>query len=385
MIAEYVGELNVLLQATLGPGWPRLAWLLGSLLEFFTGPITGMRTRFHWLDIAVSAGFVVAVFLWHRRWRHRRKHGLRSLLRWSFPARMYLHRSTWVDFQLILANHFFANSFMITWRLGTALMTGGLISAMTWAFGPPPGLLQWSTGMAVAVTFLIFLMDDLGFYLFHLASHKIPALWAFHKVHHSAEVLTPLATGRIHPVEYAVMQPIKAMTISLAVAPILYVTEGAFTPYEVAGMSIAVAVFYSTGQMLHHSHFWISFGPTLERWLISPAQHQIHHSVDPRHWDKNLAGYFAFWDWMFGTLYVTHGRERLTFGLGPGVVQPHTGVVSSYLVPFWQAIPMYRKLEAWLHARLAPVGIDLPFDGSGWRSWLRARLAAVPGAAATPE
>lgn len=374
MIAEYVADLKALLHAALGADLPWLAWFLGAMVEFFTGPITGMRTRFHWLDIAFSLAIVAAVFLWHRR--RGRGRGLRELFRWCFPAWMYKHRSTRVDFELILANHFFANSFMITWRLSTALMTGGLIAALTWMFGPSPQLLQWNTTMLVAVTFLIFVMDDFGFYLFHLASHKIPALWAFHKVHHSAEVLTPLATGRIHPVEYAVMQPIKAVAISLPLAPILYITDGAFSPYEIAGLSIAVAVFYTTGQMLHHSHVWISFGPAVERWLISPAQHQIHHSVDPRHWDKNLAGYFAVWDWMFGTLYVTHGRERLTFGLGPGVPQPHTGVISGYLVPFWQAIPMHRKLEAWLRGALAGAGISLPSAGAGWRGWLPARLRA---------
>ena len=31
--------------------------------------------------------------------------------------------------------------------------------------------------------------------------HRVPALWEFHKVHHSAEVLTPLTEWRQHPLE----------------------------------------------------------------------------------------------------------------------------------------------------------------------------------------
>jgi sterol desaturase/sphingolipid hydroxylase (fatty acid hydroxylase superfamily) len=382
MIANYVKELKALLHAALDPQLSWLARFLGSLLEFVTDPIIGARTRFHWLDILLSLAIVAGVFLWHRRRGPGR--GLRGFLRLCFPARLYLRRSTWVDFQLILANHFFANFFMVTWRLNIALMTGGMIAALTWMFGPPPGLLHWNTAMLVAVTFLIFVMDDLGFYLFHLAAHRIPGLWAFHKVHHSAEVLTPLTTGRLHPIEYTIMGPIKAVCISLATAPILYITEGAFTPIQIAGLSIAVAVSYAFGQMLHHSHVWISFGPAVERWIISPAQHHVHHSTDPRHWNKNMAGCFAFWDRLFGTLYVTNGREILNLGLGKDVPQPHTGVISSYLVPFWQAIPMYGRIESWLRQRF---GSDLPFDGSGWRNWLWARRhRTMPHApAATPS
>ncbi len=56
----------------------------------------------------------------------------------------------------------------------------------------------------------------------------------------------------------------------------------------------------------------------MERWLISPAQHQLHHSDDPRHFGANLGATLAVWDRMAGTL-ITTTRERppLTFGLGP--------------------------------------------------------------------
>ena len=35
---------------------------------------------------------------------------------------------------------------------------------------------------------------------------------------------------------------------------------------------------------LRHSHVWLPFGPKLERWLLSPAQHQLHHPLaTPQH------------------------------------------------------------------------------------------------------
>lgn len=47
--------------------------------------------------------------------------------------------------------------------------------------------------------------------------------------------------------------------------------------------------------------------------FISPAQHQIHHSLAHKHWDENYGEVFAIWDWAFGTLYVPETIEVLEF------------------------------------------------------------------------
>ena len=72
---------------------------------------------------------------------------------------------------------------------------------------------------------------------------------------------------------------------------------------------------YILGANLRHSHIWLSFGPFVEHIFFSPAQHQIHHSTDPRHFNKNFASDLSIWDWMFGSLYVTHGKENIRVGL----------------------------------------------------------------------
>ena len=56
--------------------------------------------------------------------------------------------------------------------------------------------------------------------------------------------------------------------------------------------------------------------------LISPAQHQVHHSVDPRHHDRNYGEVLALWDWLFGTLYISRAGETIRFGLGDSAGQP---------------------------------------------------------------
>ena len=74
-----------------------------------------------------------------------------------------------------------------------------------WFDGRPllwPGLPGW----AIAASFTLFLLvlDDATRYLVHLAMHRLPVLWAFHKVHHTAETLTPLTVYRTHPAEAVV-------------------------------------------------------------------------------------------------------------------------------------------------------------------------------------
>ena len=58
---------------------------------------------------------------------------------------------------------------------------------------------------------------------------------------------------------------------------------------------------------------------------MSPAHHQIHHSNNPIHFDKNLGNCLAVWDWMFGTLHVpSKERENLVFGIEAGQADVHT-------------------------------------------------------------
>ncbi|HMQ57251.1 MAG TPA: sterol desaturase family protein, partial [Rhizobiaceae bacterium] len=106
----------------------------------------------------------------------------------------------------------------------------------------------------------------------------------------------------------------------------------------IGGANIIYAVFNVLGSNFRHTHIWISYGPVLERILISPAQHQIHHSLEVEHHNKNYGEVFAIWDWMFGTLYVPQGRTELRFGLadrrGNLLAQPHPTLKDALVGPF---------------------------------------------------
>lgn len=70
------------------------------------------------------------------------------------------------------------------------------------------------------------------------------------------------------------------------------------------------------------------------RHITSPALHLIHHSANPKHWDKNLAHMFTFWDRLTGTLYLPTQPKSLRFGLGNGEDHEFTTVAGLYVRPF---------------------------------------------------
>jgi sterol desaturase/sphingolipid hydroxylase (fatty acid hydroxylase superfamily) len=102
-------------------------------------------------------------------------------------------------------------------------------------------------------------------------------------------------------------------------------------PLTIANSNVIVLVFFFLIGHLQHTHFWIAFTGVWGRLILSPAHHQIHHSTDPRHFNKNLGSFLAVWDWMFGTLYMPSKRRlKLDFGVEPKGAQAHT--VSGALV-----------------------------------------------------
>lgn len=175
---------------------------------------------------------------------------------------------------------------------------------------------------------------DFGFFLHHWFFHKIPFLWEFHKVHHSAEVLTPLTDFRAHPVELLSYGLAKGVGIGLVQGIFCYAANSELSLVTIMGFNYVLFAYFSMGYALRHSHFWISYGPVLSRFFISPAQHHIHHSEEEKHWDKNFGGVFAIWDWMFGTLYIPKQKEDLKFGLGEEENREFLSVTSFYIRPF---------------------------------------------------
>lgn len=245
-----------------------------------------------------------------------RKTPLGAALRRVFDRQVFLSPSARADYKIFVINRMF--TFWISPLLlsQVAIATGIYFFLHRLDFLTPSYFSGVSTGVVVALfTIVLFLVDDLSKYLVHRWMHRFPLLWAIHKVHHSATTLTPVTVYRVHPLE-GVLYSLRGVVAQGTVIPVFYYLFGsAVSLYTVVGVNVLVFIFHVTGSNLRHSHISIRYWPWLEHLLISPAQHQLHHSVAERHFDKNFGAALAVWDWMFRSLHLSEPEGELTFGL----------------------------------------------------------------------
>ncbi|EEE39164.1 sterol desaturase [Rhodobacteraceae bacterium KLH11] len=200
-----------------------------------------------------------------------------------------------------------------------------------------------STGVIVALfTATIFLVDDFTKYLVHRWMHRWPMLWAIHKTHHSAETMTPITVYRTHPLEGVLYGLRGAVAQGTTMAVFLFFFGNAVDLYTVLGVNALSFVFHVTGSNLRHSHISIRYWRWLEHILISPAQHQVHHSIARKHHDKNFGVAFAVWDWLFGSLHLSEPDADLKFGLQPSEAHP-SRLLDIYLRPFRDIARILRR------------------------------------------
>jgi sterol desaturase/sphingolipid hydroxylase (fatty acid hydroxylase superfamily) len=122
------------------------------------------------------------------------------------------------------------------------------------------------------------------------------------------------------------------------------------SPFEIGGTNLILVAFYFVTVHLQHSHVWIATTGLLGRVILSPAHHQIHHSDNPIHFDKNFGSCLSIWDWVFGTLHMPERtRERLNFGVTTRERNHHTAI-GSLIMPFVQAASRLRMRPQVGHA-----------------------------------
>lgn len=194
------------------------------------------------------------------------------------------------------------------------------------------------TGIAarVGMTLAVVMVADVAFFVSHVVQHRVPLLWEFHKVHHSAETLTPFTVLRRHPIDVLVESSISGVLLGALYGVTGWLSGGALDGYTILGVNVVLFSFLVLGFNLQHSHVWLSFGP-LDRVFISPATHQLHHSTDPRHFGKNYGNVFSLWDGLFGTLARPREFEPVRFGLGDDDHPHYRTLVGLYLRPILQA------------------------------------------------
>lgn len=232
-----------------------------------------------------------------------------SFIAYLLPKEIWSHKSTRTDISLLVINRILA-------ALGLFARFGAVPAVAAWVADIMPRPVFAPNALSpLALALIVFTLADFALYWIHRLHHTTRTLWPLHAVHHSASVLTPLTTYRQHPMAGLVSAAMNSVIFG-GIIGVLVGTYGTHLTFaEIAGANAFVVLANITITNFQHSHIWISFGPVLERVFISPAQHQVHHSIEPRHFNRNYGQTFAIWDWMFGTLYLIRAREQVTFGL----------------------------------------------------------------------
>jgi sterol desaturase/sphingolipid hydroxylase (fatty acid hydroxylase superfamily) len=170
----------------------------------------------------------------------------------------------------------------------------------------------------------IMLLTDLVQYWVHRAFHRIPFLWNFHAVHHSAKTLDWMAGARMHFIEILLLR-------GLTVIPMLAL---GYSQIAVQGYILLV---YAYSTFIHTN---VRFAPkALEKWIVLPRFHHWHHGIDREAIDVNFAIHFPHLDHLFGTHYL----PEKAWPKGYGIPAPMpSGYIGQFLYPL---LPPGRKKD----------------------------------------
>lgn len=190
-------------------------------------------------------------------------------------------------------------------------------------------MMQWPLWLRIGVAVLAF---DCLMWLLHWLRHKITVIWHFHAVHHSQREINLFTDLRVHAVEYVFNDIVS------------------FVPMFALGLPALVVMGMGSARIWYtrfiHANIRTNLGP-LKHVLVTPQYHRVHHSLDPRHHEKNFATLFTLWDRLFGTLcrdydvYPPTGVEDIAFEV------PRTFRPTAWARDYWRlfSYPFRRVLR----------------------------------------
>ena len=299
--------------------------------------------RIYLIYLVSAALLAIPVYL-----RLNSTYSLTGFFKFLLPWRIYSALSARHDYALLIVNKLIKSAifpFIVITMVPVAISTS---SFLEWTFGYITPIEFAATTIVFLFTLFLFVADDFTRFILHYVLHNNRVLWEFHKVHHSAQVLTPFTIYRSHPVESLLYALRMALTQGFVVGCCYYLFGATLQMVDILGANLFVFLFNFCGSNLRHSHIWLGWGDKLEGIFISPAQHQIHHSADPRHFNSNYGSALACWDKMFNSLIKSSTVNEKKFTIG-GNELSQTNLWQIYCSPFAKAVQQFgRSLKRYL-------------------------------------
>ncbi len=310
--------------------------------------INDANKRIFWLYLVSSIVLAFVVYFFQSRKKDinqvphgglkvkQKPKGLVNFLTFVFPKKIYTNKSAQHDYFLLITNKLIKAALFPIVILTMAPIALSISSGLEFVFGEREFIQLSAINIMIIFTALLFLFDDFSRFFLHYLLHRFSFLWEFHKVHHSAKVLTPFTIYRSHPVENYLYACRMALTQGAAVGIGYYLFGPTLKMYDILGANAFVFVFNFCGSNLRHTHIWLSWGDKIEKYFISPAQHQIHHSDNPKHFDTNFGSALAIWDRLFSCHIKASQVGKITYGISVHH-QGHNSLLQIYLEPFKKA------------------------------------------------
>ncbi len=304
---------------------------LNEWLEFFTNP----QKRVYWLYIlaAFAIGFI---YLFYTKGSAAKAFGKLFAKEnwWSNTAR--------ADYQVLILNS--VVMLFLPKLLTKSAVAFGLYYALSDLI-PEYAILQgvfedWI--VATLFTAVLFIADDFAKYWIHRWLHTIAFLWPYHRVHHSSTALNFFTIFRTHPIEGVLFSIRTALVQGFVVGIFFFLFADQVSLVMLLGANVFFFVFNILGSNLRHSPVAMPYPKWLERYLMSPAQHHIHHSTAPEHKDKNFGIVFAVWDRWFGGFSHSVDKE-LSYGIANDYGEEEHTLRHLYLTPFRNSYDAIKK------------------------------------------
>ena len=284
---------------------------------------------------------VIIAFLWLY---FKKKMGLQKSLKKIFNPKIFFSRSSMSDYKIFFLNQIIMIliSPILIAQLTIATFLFYYFHSISWLnvgmFSNIPNFI-----IVILFTSLHFILDDFTKFYVHRCMHKWHILWALHKVHHSATKLTPMTVFRTHPLESIIFSFRGAITQAIIISSFVFLFGNNVDLVTVLGANIFAFLFNILGSNLRHSHIGIKYWNWLEYIVISPAQHQVHHSVSKEHYDKNFGVAFAFWDWIFGSHHHSEDTDNLILGVDVHAGDEVHNLTNLYFTPILEIAGIFKS------------------------------------------
>ena len=220
--------------------------------------------------------------------------------------------------------------------------------ALQWSATKPFGLVHLMPLPGPLEFAVSFLLMDLAFYYWHIANHRIPFLWRFHNVHHIDPDLDVSTGFRFHFGEVAMSALFRIVQVSL-----IGLSGWAFAVYELV---------FQANTLFHHSNVRlpIRLERLLNKMLVTPRMHGIHHSQVQRENNSNYGVVFPWWDRLHRTLGLNIPQAEIVIGIA-GYSEPNDNdLQNALLMPFRKQRDYWRRSDGLTVNRPSPPSVPPP-------------------------